>query len=406
MKPALRYLAILVVFAFAVVAGWRVVGQMQAERYAQADPERALGWRPDHPQALLVLAERQLAEGRFAESQANARRLLAHEPLQGVAFRLLADAADREGRRDDAFRLYLIAEKRAPRDLQARAWLTQRYLERGDFAKALDQVDRILRMAPQRARSINPVLAQLAQDPAFAEALAAKLRQGPPWRAGLLNSLRDPKAGNPVAVGRVMQALQNQGGLKPEEYAQWLDNLMTQGRWGEAYARWAGSLPKPDGRLPLVYNGNFAQPPSDVGFDWRLRRVPGVMLQFEPDSGAGGQVAYLHFLDRRVPNAGLEQALLLSPGSYRLVVRMRAQALRSELGLQWSVQCSGPAGVVGRTDAIDGSFAWRTFEADVTVPPEGCPGQWLRLVNPVPSGAAQRVVGEAWLDDVRLVRQR
>jgi len=406
MKPALRYLAILVVFAFAVVAGWRVVGQMQAERYAQADPERALGWRPDHPQALLVLAERQLAEGRFAESRANARRLLAHEPLQGVAFRLLADAADREGRRDDAFRLYLIAEKRAPRDLQTRAWLTQRYLERGDFAKALDQVDRILRMAPQRARSINPVLAQLAKDPAFAEALAAKLRQGPPWRAGLLNSLRDPKAGNPVAVGRVMQALQNQGGLKPEEYAQWLDNLMTQGRWGEAYARWAGSLPKPDGRLPLVYNGNFAQLPSDVGFDWRLRRIPGVILRFEPASGAGGQVAYLNFLDRRVPSAGLEQALLLSPGSYRLAVRMRAQALRSEMGLQWTVECAGPAGVVGRTDAIDGSFAWRAFEADVTIPPEGCPGQWLRLVNPVPSGAAQRVVGEAGWTDVRLVRQR
>ena len=122
-----------------------------------------LGWRPDHPQALLALAERQLAQGKFAESRANARRLLAHEPLQGVAFRLLAAAADREGRRDDASRLYLIAEKRAPRDLQARAWLTQRYLERGDFAQALEQVDRILRMAPQRARSINPVLAQLVR---------------------------------------------------------------------------------------------------------------------------------------------------------------------------------------------------------------------------------------------------
>ena len=405
MKPVLRYLAIIIVLAFVVVAGWRIVGQMQAERYAETDPERALGWRPDHPQALLALAERQLAQGKFAESRANARRLLAHEPLQGVAFRLLAAAADREGRRDDASRLYLIAEKRAPRDLQARAWLTQRYLERGDFAQALEQVDRILRMAPQRARSINPVLAQLARDPAFADALAVRLRQAPPWRAGLLNSLRDPKTGNPVAVGRVMQALQNQGGLKPEEYAQWLDNLMTQGRWGEAYARWAGPLPKPDGRLPLVYNGNFAQPPSDVGFDWRLRRVAGVILQFEPESEAGGQVAYLHFLDRRVPNAGLEQALMLSPGSYRLAMRMRAQSLRSELGLQWTVQCQGPAGVVGRTDAIDGSFAWRTFEADVTIPAAGCPGQWLRLVNPVPSGAAQRVVGEVWLDDVRLVRQ-
>jgi tetratricopeptide (TPR) repeat protein len=379
---------------------------MQAERYAGTDPEQALQWRPDHPQALLVLAERQLAQGKFAEAQASARQLLAHEPLQGVAFRVLAEAAESEGRLADAFRLYLVAEKRAPRDLQTRAWLTQRYLERGDFAGALGQVDRILRMAPQRARSINPVLAQLAQDPAFADALAARLRQGPPWRAGLLNALRDPKTGNPVAVGHVMQALQNQGGLTPEEYTHWLDSLMMQGRWGEAYARWAGKLPKAEGRLPLVYNGNFAQPPSDVGFDWRLRRVPGVMLQFEPDSGAGGQVVYLHFLDRRVPSAGLEQALLLSPGTYRLAVRMRAQSLRSEMGMQWNVDCSGPAGVVARTDGAEGSFAWRTFEAEVTIPPTGCPGQWLRLVNPVPSGAAQHVAGELWLDDVTITRQR
>ena len=85
MKPARLYLAILVVFAFAVVAGWRIVGQMQAERYAQADPERALGWRPDHPQALLVLAERQLAEGRFAESRA--RMILSTMPMKASTMR-------------------------------------------------------------------------------------------------------------------------------------------------------------------------------------------------------------------------------------------------------------------------------------------------------------------------------
>lgn len=405
MKPMLRYIAITLAFALVVVAGWRIVGQMQAERYATTDPERALRWRPAHPQALRALAERQLADGRLTEAQATARRLLANEPLQGVAFRLLAEAADREGRHADAFRLYLIAEERAPRDVQTRAWLTQRYLEQGDAANALVQIDKILRMAPQRARSIHPVLGQLAQDPAFAEALAAMLRQGPPWRAGLLIALRDPAKGNPVAVGRVMQALQNQGGLKPEEYADWLDSLIAQGRWGEAYARWAGQVAKPGGRLPLVYNGGFAHPPTGIGFDWRLRRVPGVMLRFEPDAGTMGQAVYLHFLDRRLPDAGLEQALVLAPGTYRLSVRMRALSLRSELGLQWTVSCPEPVGVVGRSEAVDGTFAWRTFEAEVTIPEAGCPGQWLRLVNPVPSSAAQRVVGEVWLDDVKMTRR-
>ena len=406
MKSALRYMTTIAILAFVLVAGWRIVGLMQAERYARSDPERALHWWPDHPQALVALAERQLAQGRFDEVEVTARRLLAHEPLQGAAFRLLAQAADGEGRREHAFDLYLIAEKRAPRDLEARAWLTQRYLEQGDARQALAQVDRILRMSPQRARSIHPVLVQLAREPGFADALAEVLHRDPPWRAGILAVLRDSKSGDPVAAGHVMQGLQNRGGLKPEEYAHWLDSLMLQGRWGEAYARWAGKVPKPDGRLALVYNGDFEQVPSGTGFDWRLRRVPGVLQQFEPSSAAGGQALYLHFLDRRVPNAGLEQPLLLSPGSYRLSLRMRARGLRSELGLQWVVACQGSAGTAGRTDAIDGSFDWRGYQAKIVIPSTGCPGQWLRLVNPVPSGAAQRVVGDLWVDDISVRRER
>lgn len=405
MKPILRYALLAAAAVFVLFAGWRVVGQMQAERHAQAAPERALRWRPNHPRAWLALAERQLAQGDFAAAQASARRLLAHEPLQGAGFRVLAEAADRQGRRDEAFRLYRIAERRAPRDLATRAWLTQRYLEQGDYRQALAQIDRILRMAPGRAGSIHPVLVQLAQDPKFADALAHALRQDPPWRAGLLAALRDPKRGNPVATARVMQALQEQGGLSQQEYAGWLDSLIAQGRWGEAYARWAGSVAKPGGRLPLVYNGDFASAPSDAGFDWRRRRVPGVLLQFERVAGSTGQAAYFRFLDRRVPSAGLEQPLMLAAGRYRLSLRMRAQALRSAMGLQWTIACAGPAGVVARTEPIDGTFAWRESATDFTIPASGCPGQWLRLVNPVPAGAAQRVVGELWADAITITPQ-
>jgi len=98
MKPLLRYLAIACVLVFVIVAGWRIVGLMQAERYAKTDPERALGWRPGHPQALLVLAERQLAQVQLAESRTSAPPLLADEPLQGRAFRLAARGGHRKGR--------------------------------------------------------------------------------------------------------------------------------------------------------------------------------------------------------------------------------------------------------------------------------------------------------------------
>lgn len=402
MKPIVRNAVVVIAIAFAALAGWRVVGLMQAERYAKTDPERALRWRPDDPQARLALAERQLVQGDLVAAQASARHLLAQEPLQGVAFRVLAQVAEKQGNHAEAFRLYRIAERRAPRDLLTRAWLTQRYLEQGDFARALEQVDRILRMSPKRANSLHPVMVQLAQDPAFAKALATVLHADPPWRTGLLAALRDPQTGNPLANGQVMQALQDQDGLSGDEYARWLDSLMMEGRWGEAYARWAGSATKSGGRLPLVYNGDFAEPPTDAGFDWRLRRVPGVLLRFEQVGGTSGAAAYLKFLDRRVPSAGLEQPLMLSAGRYRLSLKAKAQALRSELGLQWVVVCVGAGGVTARSESLEGSFGWREFATDFTIPASGCQGQWLQLINPVPAGAAQRVVGELWVDDVKV----
>ena len=232
MKPIARQAVVVLAILFALFAGWRVVGQMQAERYAKTEPERALSWRPNHPIALRTLAERQLEAGQLEQAQATARQLLAHEPLHGVGFRYLAQVAEKQGNKAQAFELYRIAERRAPRDLITRAWLAQHYLEQGEVEPALEQVDRILRMEPRRARSINPVLVQLAQDPSFADALARKLAASPPWRGSTLAALREPKTGNPGANGRVMEALQANGGLSKVEYDQWLDSLIAQGRWG------------------------------------------------------------------------------------------------------------------------------------------------------------------------------
>jgi hypothetical protein len=109
----------------------------------------------------------------------------------------------------------------------------------------------------------------------------------------------------------------------------------------------------------------------------------------------------LRFLDRRIPQAGLEHPLLLPPGRYRQSLRVRADALRSPLGLQWTVACVGKGGMAGRSDPLDGSFGWRTLEVRLDIPP-GCAAQWLRLLNPVAAGAAQQAAGTLWVDDVRV----
>lgn len=160
-------------------AGWRVVGQMQAERYASSDPLRALRWRPGDPAALLGLAERQLADGNAAAARVTATRLLEREPLQGQAFRILAATSEREGDQERALQLYQIAARRAPRDQATRAWLARHFLQQGDYPQALVQIDALLRVAPWRTDKVHPALVQMAQDAVFAKALAQVLRSDP-----------------------------------------------------------------------------------------------------------------------------------------------------------------------------------------------------------------------------------
>lgn len=380
-------------------AGWRIAGQMQAERYAGVEPERSLRWRPQHPQAMLALARGQLDRGEHAAAQATARSLLAAEPLQGEAFRILAAVADHRQQPAQALALYRIAAHRAPRDAQAHAWLAQHYLQQGAYAPALAEIDRVLRMSPERAARVVPVLVEMARERDFAAALATALQANPPWRPAVLRALGKHSATDAQAETQVLQALQAQGGLNAQEFAGWLDSLLAQGRWGQAYARWAGSVMGDSDRLPRVYNGDFERVPTGVGFDWRLKQVPGVLVGVEAGAGQG-MAAHLRFLGRSVASGGLEQPLLLSAGHFRLRMRVRGQSLRSALGLQWQVVCADGGGVVARSAPLDGSFGWRLLDVEFTVPADRCHGQWLRLVNPVPTGPAQVVTGDLWVDGV------
>ena len=382
----------------ALLAGWRVLSLQQADRWADKDPARALQWRAGHPLALRRLAEQQLAAGQVDAAQATARHLLSVEPLEGRGFRLLAEAAAQQGDLAQAQALYEIAARRSPRDVRTRAWLIEHSLVAGDFPAALQHVDALLRTSPGQGGVLMPLLAKLAADPAFANALAHTLASRPPWRGSMLATLQ--QAEDPRSADQVLSALRSKQGLSAEEFDQWIASLIQQGRWGEAYSRWVSTLQLDNGALPLIYNGQFEDMPTGRGFDWRLLRIPGVSLDFQTDPGAKGQVAHAVFRGRPVAQVNLEQPLLLGPGRYQFSSRMRAQALRSERGLEWAITCLGQSEPMATSPPLQGTFDWRSMEMEVVVPDTDCPGQWLRLRNPVPAGSIQQVSGELWFDEV------
>ena len=351
-------------------------------------------------EADLEAAEAALQRGDPGTAAGIARALLEREPATGRAFGILARAGEDEADPAGTLARYQAAARRAPRDPGVRGWLATRALVAGDYATALDHLDALLTIVPSQRSALLRLVAELAQDAGFAEALADHLVRQPRHRAAILRATN--ASGLADAADQLHGALRARGGLDPAETARWIDGMLRDGRWGSAYARWASGLEAPPERLPVPWNGDFRRAPSSAGFDWRQRRVPGVLFD-RIALGDGGHAARLRFLGRPVARPGLEVPLLLGPGEHVLRLRVRTEGLRSDQGLEWRLDCSD-----GRTRIASGARVreardWTALELPFTVPEgEGCEGQWLRLVNPAPRGVAQTLRGELHIAGVAI----
>ena len=369
----------------------------------RGDPVMALRARPDNPETLARLASERLAAGDMTGVELLARRLLVSSPADGRGYRLLAQVAESRGQQDRAASLYAIAVKRAPRDLQARAWLAQNALLAGDYGSALEHIDRVLRMSPGSHARLFPVLIQLAGDSGFADALAKAMGSHPQWREGLLAALLEPSKGNPQGADLVLAGLQRRNDLDAASSQAWVEALMRHGRWGSAFARWAQPHVKSGRALPLLFNGDFASAPEGQGFDWRLPSTAGVLALVEPNGAAG--MLHLRFLGRRVAGGSIvSHALMLPPGTYRLTWRERMDAVRTSAGLAWRVSCDGQALPLGEAEPSTGTRPWRDQALVFTVPASDCVGQWLHLTAVGDAGAGQIISGSIWYSAMEMTK--
>lgn len=399
MSRPLRVGLLAVGSVIACLAAWRVVVTGLADRFVVTSPERALDWEPDNPAALLAVAKQHLEEGDAQAASATARELLRVAPLSGEAFVILAKAAELAGDNAQASVLFPLAARRAPEDPYVRAWLIEDLLRKARYAEALGEFDTLFRVSSGEAGKLLPIFAQLSDVEEFADALTAALNTRPSWQSGMLSALLEH--GSHDAVDRIFGNLQRTGSLPAEEASRWLDRLMHDGLWGEAYSRWASGLKLPPGAsLPLLYNGGLETEPSGSGFDWRIRPAVGVFVERTPTPGATGSFAMeVGFSGRRVPEINVEQRLFLAPGAYVLSFRARADALHSDKGLQWAIQCYEQNEPLAVSEMLDGSFGWKRVEVPFIIPEEGCVAQRLWLRNPGAAAAGKAVSGEIWFDD-------
>lgn len=381
-----RRLAFALAVALLALAGWGMVKD----------------YRRPGPDERLAEARALLQQGRNEEAADIARDVLARDPSHGRAFAILAPALATAIPADaETLALYEIAARRAPRDVHVRAWLTAHHLQAGDFAAAMPHLDALLTVSPTSREQALPLVTTLAADRGFADVLAAHLVENPRWRGAILRAAL--RADDPTAADNLHAALRSVGALSQADVGRWINGMLAAGRWGTAYAHWVSGLEDTPDTLPLLQNGDFSRPISSHGFDWRLRRTNGVVAG-RIDAPGGGHALRMTFLGRNVGHTGLEQPLLLAPGTYRLELNARTRDLRSHRGLEWQLTCSDNRTRIASGATIQRQREWTPLQLGFEVPAENCEGQWLRLVNPAPRGVAQALRGELQISGVSIIR--
>ena len=410
---------------------WQVVRQSLAAALATVNPELAYTLNPRHPAVLSELAIQRFAaaqsaraaalpsakpgapsptvpkmpEGVIAPIQDLAQRALLGDPINPRTLSLLGQLADEAGDRARAKTFMSLAMGQSRQETIAVLWLFVDATKARAFEPATGYADVLLRTRPELEALVVPILAHIAEDPAGFDSLQRILASAPPWRALFFRRLSGQNADWLMPM-RLLLPLRDSGS-PPEasEYTPYLKYLIQNKHADNAYYTWLQLLdPEQLRTMRLVYNGGFETPLSGVPFDWTIKQGAGVNIDITDGPEVIGKRALrIEFKVGRAKFGGVEQILVLEPGTYRLAGKVRGEFV-GQRGLQWQISClSNPTEPLASTPMFLGrARTWQDFTATVQIPDADCDGQSLTLVLAARSASEQLVSGTVWYDELSL----
>ena len=422
-----------------LVLSWQILTLGLSNNLAETQPERSLFFK-SNPNALLQLADQQL-NGKPEATQAQpaappnsaatassaigartaptdaiaalARRALHNDPMNARAYRILAQLAELGGDEARADVLMQAAFQHSKRESYASYWLAHKAGAQGDFTRAVELIDGLLRVRPQLTRALAPFLLNLVEAHGKLNEIMALLDNNPDWRRGFLEQMIFA-ASNPRTPLTILLRLKDTA-LPPLDgnVAQYINYLVGHTNFEVAYETWLLFLPVEQlsvaGRL---FNGKFevgSAGSQNSPFDWKVAAGPGVVIDYVQRPGVPGDRALLlEFQDRRAEFPGVTQTTLLVPGQYKLKGQMHG-AIKTRRGLRWSIRCltkvNSPP--IAMSNLLLGQNKnWERFEFVFTVPDSNCRAQEVKLSLDARSASDQFTAGSIMFDDLEIEREK
>lgn len=393
------WIPVTVIAGLALAGAYAVISEATSAALLDNHPLAAVAWRPDSGEAAIAAADKSVSEAltgsEINQAVATAKHAVRTAPASAASVRALAEAYQLTGDEARAQRLMEIAGQRSLRDTPSQMWLLRSSLTAGRFDDAFTRADLLLRRHPDMESYVFPAMVSQLGAVEARTALLARLRRGPPWRRGLINSLSQTGEDGGLAPWVLENLASSPNPPTVEEVAAVTKALVAKQRWAEARAMVVRFDHSKDA---LMLNDDFERPTRQPPFGWRLFSADAAVSSVE-SLDSGGHALFAQFpVGRSAPLA--EMLLMLEPGQYRLSGRFKIDRLPAGGLFRWRLSCPSDDTAMMTID-VTGGTGWRPLQGDFVVPAQGCMAQWLRLSG---TGGEGYQPASAWFDDLRVQR--
>ena len=416
MMKTQRIIGLLMILAslgvgYQIVNAWRgkVLAQRAYSREAFLDAAQADPLNPEPFYKLGLLHQWNLLRVDMKESNQYLQMAIKRNPLDQEYWLNLAKGLFRDGDERAGERALKNAITVFPTSYQGR-WITGNLLlQQGDVEGALVHFNYILVQYPNQSRLVYEVWEMAANDPDFI--LEKLVPKDPISLTQYLNYLydsRDKKSA--VHVWNLKASLGQK--VSRDETLRHIEFLISQKEFDEAFKVWQARLREEglsatDGDN-LITNGGFEfDRLLGGGFDWRMSRVAGAEVSFDPSVFSEGKRALkLKFNGKEnVSFQNVYQYVPLKPKkSYLLQAKIKTKGVTTKSGIKLEIAGTGPA-FQGASEGLTGDHDWTEVTVAFQTPADS-QGGIVRVKRESTNKFDRFISGEVWIDNVQLLERK
>jgi hypothetical protein len=406
------FFSILILF-ISLVAGYQILSIWRGFSLYQTNPSKesllkATQTLPSYPDPLYQLGlfyQWDIRNADLKESLHYLLKAIEKNPLEQQYWLNLAKVFQRMGESRASQKALENATLLFPDGYHGRWVAGNILLQQGDLEKALPHFSYILANYPNQSSMVYDVLGKAIDDPDFI--LERLLPKDPASLRQYLSYLYE--AGDKEVAQKAWQK-RDLFAFRPDrnETLRHIDFLISRADINGAFLIWKARLQEEGLSIPsdgnLITNGGFEKEKIlGGGFDWKIGKVPGAEISFDPSMTFEGKFSLKIVFNGKenVDFAHVYQFVPLKPDTeYVLKANMKTQAVTTKSGLKIEISGIGPA-FYKASEPLIGDNEWKELMVTFRTPAQSQGG--LVRIRRERTGKFDRFIsGTVWLDHFSL----